>query len=114
MAKATKLYELTVLLHPDLEIDLEKPLKKVEGILTENGGEVTKKDVIGKQKLAYPIQHQDFAVYVYYEVNLPLNASSKVQSVLNITGEVVRYLLVAKDLKAPEPGASADNKSKEE
>lgn len=102
-----KLYELTVLLHPDLEIDLDKALKKVEGIITENGGKVAKKDVLGKQKLAYLIKHQDFAVYVYYEVNLPLDSSSKLQSVLNITSEVIRYLLVTKDLKAPEREAAA-------
>ena len=50
-----KLYELTVLLHPDLEIDLEKPLKKVEKIITDNGGKITKKDEWGKKRLAYPI-----------------------------------------------------------
>jgi small subunit ribosomal protein S6 len=106
VAETTKLYELTVLLHPDLEIDLDKTLKKVEGIIDENGGKIAKKDVLGKQKMAYQIKHQDFAVYVYYEVNLPLDSSSKLQSVLNITGEVIRYLLVAKDLKAPEKESS--------
>ena len=39
-----KVYELTVLFHPDLEIDLEKPLKKLEGIITENGGKIVKQE----------------------------------------------------------------------
>ena len=38
-----KLYELTVLLHPDLEIDLDKPLKKLEEIIKNNKGEIVKR-----------------------------------------------------------------------
>ena len=57
-----KLYELTVLLHPDLEIDLEKPLAKVEKIITDNGGKIAATDNWGKKRLAYAIKKQDFAV----------------------------------------------------
>jgi small subunit ribosomal protein S6 len=104
-----KLYELTVLLHPDLEIDLEKPLAKVEKIITDNGGKVVSKDNWGKKKLAYPIKKQDFAVYVLFEVSIaPVNAN-KVQSLLNITDEAVRYLMVEKDLKAPEADEKAQD-----
>lgn len=108
-----KQYELTVLLHPDLEIDLEKPLAKVEKIIADHKGEITKKDIKGKAKLAYQIVRQDYAVYVYYELNLPLQQSSKLQSVLNITDEVIRYLLVTKDLKAPVKEESKDETKEE-
>jgi small subunit ribosomal protein S6 len=96
-----KLYELTVLLHPDLEIDLEKPLKKVEKIITDNGGKVVNQDNWGKKKLAYPIKKQEFAVYVLMEVTIAPADANKVQGLLNITDEVIRYLMVEKDLKAP-------------
>lgn len=97
-----KVYELTVLFHPDLEIDLEKPLKKLEGIITDNGGKIVKQESWGKRKLAYTIKKQDFAVYVLSEVSIAPANASKVQSLLNITDEVIRYLMVEKDLKAPE------------
>lgn len=97
-----KLYELTVLLHPDLEIDLEKPLKKLEKIITDNGGKIVKQDNWGKRKLAYPIKKQEFAIYVFNEVSIEPKNANKVQSLLNITDEVIRYLMVEKDLKAPE------------
>lgn len=96
-----KLYELTVLLHPDLEIDLDTPLKKVTGIITDNGGKVVNQDDWGKKKLAYPIKKQDFAVYVLFEVSIAPANANKVQNLLNITDEVIRYLMVEKDLKAP-------------
>ena len=34
-------YELTVVLHPDLEADLEAVLKKVRLVVTDNGGTIT-------------------------------------------------------------------------
>lgn len=103
-----KLYELTVLLHPDLEIDLEKPLKKVEKIIADNGGTVVKKDNWGKRKLAYPIVKQDFAVYVLFEVSIAPTSANKLQALLNITDEVIRYLMVEKDPKAPTAGEKAE------
>ena len=102
MAEATKLYELTDLLHPDLEIELEKALKKVEKIITDNSGSIVKQDNWGKKKLAYQIKKQDFAVYIYNEVEIAPANANKVQGLLNITDEVIRYLMVEKDLKAPE------------
>lgn len=102
-----KEYELTVLLHPDLEIDLEKPLAKVEQIVTENGGKIVKKDNWGKRKLAYPIRKEDFAVYVYYEIELPAAGVLKVNNTFNITDEVLRFLLVGKDPRAEKAAAAA-------
>ena len=86
-------YEMVVLLHPDLEIDLDKPLKKVADIVGNNGGKIKKQDNWGKRKLAYPINTEDFAVYVYYELQLPAESYSKVENTLNITDEVLRYLI---------------------
>lgn len=97
-----KVYELTVLFHPDLEIDLDKPVKKVEKIIADNGGKVVAQDNWGKRRLAYPIKKQEFAVYVLFEVSMPPTDASKVQNLLNITDEVIRYLMVEKDLSAPE------------
>ena len=93
-------YELVVLLHPDLEIDLEKPLVKLRKIIADNKGEITKEENWGKRKLAYRINKEDFAVYVYLEVSLPAETVKKLQSTLNITDEVLRYLLSAVDPKA--------------
>ncbi len=94
-----KAYELTVLIHPDLEADLETPLGKVRGIIKDAGGEIVSEDNWGKKKLAYAINREDFAVYVYMEVNLPATAPLKISNTFNITDEVLRYLLVTVDEK---------------
>lgn len=104
-------YELVVLLHPDLEISLEKPLQKVRDILIANGGKITKEDNWGKRKLAYRINKEDFAVYWYVELELPPESLKKISSILNITDEVLRYLLTAVDPKAKAALAAAAEKA---
>ena len=90
-------YELTVLFHPDLEMNLDPALDKVKKLIESNGGKITKEENDGKKRMAYSIAAQDFAVYYYFELELPTNALSKISSVLNITDEVLRYLLVTVD-----------------
>lgn len=90
-------YELTVLFHPDLEMNLDPALDKVKKLIELSGGKITKEENDGKKRMAYSIAAQDFAVYYYFELELPTNALSKISSVLNITDEVLRYLLVTVD-----------------
>ncbi|QJU08902.1 30S ribosomal protein S6 [Candidatus Saccharibacteria bacterium oral taxon 488] len=104
-------YELTVLIHPDLEANLDAALDKVRALIKDNGGEITKEDNWGKKKLAYAIRREDFAVYVYFEVKLPSSAPLKISNVLNITDEVLRYLLVKTDEKTRQ--ALAEQKERE-
>lgn len=112
-------YELTVLFHPDLEMNLEPSLDKVKKIVEENGGKINKLTEDGKKRMAYKIADQDFAVYCYMEVSLPPEAPAKISSVLNITDEVLRYLLVKVDerklkMLAKKADNETDNESSEE
>ena len=92
-----KNYELTVLIHPDLEMNLDAATNKIKDLIAKNGGKITKEENDGKKRLAYPIQGQDFAVYYYYELELPVEAPAKISATLNITDEVLRHLLVTVD-----------------
>jgi small subunit ribosomal protein S6 len=115
-----KEYELTVLIHPDLEADIETPLKKVRDIIKNAGGEITLEDNWGKKKLAYKINKEDFAVYVYMDLKLPADAPLKISNTFNITDEVIRYLLVKQDekgrkaLEEAKKNASNDENQEEE
>ena len=93
-------YEIAVLYHPDLEVDLSKAEDRVTKIITDNGGKVTGTDNWGKRKLAYPIKRNEHAVYVFYTVEMPPEAVQKVEAALNITTEVIRFLITRPDLKA--------------
>jgi small subunit ribosomal protein S6 len=93
-------YEIAILYDPDLEIDLEKATSRVEKIFTDNGATIINADNWGKRKLAYPIAKHDMAIYVIYTVDMPGTNVQKLESVLNITDEVIRFLITRPDLKA--------------
>ena len=96
----TNKYELAVLYHPDLEIDLEKAAEKVANIVKNNGGKIVSEDNWGKRKLAYKIKGHDHAVYVFYIAEIPAQGLRKIESTLNITDEVIRFLITRPDEKA--------------
>lgn len=83
-----------MLLHPDLEIDVETPIKKIEGLVDAVGGKITKRDNWGKKRLAYRIKRQDFAVYVYFELKLEPTKVRQLENTILITEEVLRHILV--------------------
>ena len=96
-------YELSILYHPDLETNLEPAMTKVKKIIESAGGKIKKEENDGKKRLSYSIKGQDFAVYYYYDLELP--------------AEVLRYLLVradAKRAKLATPVADEKEESTEE
>ncbi|HSW85181.1 MAG TPA: 30S ribosomal protein S6 [Candidatus Saccharimonadales bacterium] len=93
-------YEIAVIYHPDLEAHLSKGEERVQKIVADNGGKVISNDNWGKRKLAYPIKGSEHGVYVFYTVELPGTVVSKVENTLNITDEIIRFLITRIDHKA--------------
>lgn len=92
-----KVYELTVLFHPDLEMNLEPSLKKLESIVSDSGGKVLKITEDGKKRLAYKIKNQEYAIFYFVDVELPADGPQKIANAINISEEIMRHLLVVKD-----------------
>jgi small subunit ribosomal protein S6 len=93
-------YEIAILYHPSLEVDLSKAEEQILKIFANSKGKVTNTDNWGKRKLAYPIKKQEFAIYVFYTVDVEPTQVKKIETALNITDEIIRYLIVRPDLKA--------------
>ena len=93
-----KEYELTVLIHPDLEADLDTPLAKVRDIITNAGGKITREDNWGKKKLAYRI---DKTILPYmctsmYSSQLKHRSRSAIRSILPMKSFVTYWLPLTK------------------
>lgn len=93
-------YELAVLFHPDLEIDLDKAEAQIAKLVKDVDGKITATDNWGKRKLAYKIAGHEHAVYVFYTVEMPGTAVKALNDALNITDEVIRFLITKPDMKA--------------
>jgi small subunit ribosomal protein S6 len=120
-----KEYELVVLYHPDLEVDIKSATDKVAKIIEGAKGEIVSEDDWGRRRLAYPIKKQNFAIYRVYDLKLPAVGPKVISDALNITDEVLRFLLVTVDLKQKamieedkkreaEKGAEESEETKEE
>ena len=107
-------YELTVLVHPDLEMNLEPATDKIKKLIESVGGKITKENSEGKKRLSYAVKGQEYAVYYYYELELPVgDAAERITKVLEITDEVLRYLLAKTDERKAKMEAKRSTRAKE-
>src|ERR1700685_3440586 len=92
-------YEIAIIYDPSLEVGLDKATDRIEKIFKDNGSKINNVDNWGKRKLAYPIKKQEHGIYVFYTIEIPPQSVAKIESTLNITEEVIRFLIVRPDLK---------------
>ena len=90
-------YELSVLFHPDLEMNSDPALDKIRQLVKSVGGKIINEENEGKKRLAYPIKGHTYALYYFADVSLPAGAPDKISSTMNINDEIIRYLLVRTD-----------------
>lgn len=107
-------YEMTVLFHPDLEMNLDPALDKVKKLIEANKGKIVKEENDGKKHISYQIKGQDFAIYYYIDVELPPEAPAKISSSLNINEEVLRHLIVRADERRKKLAEAKKTEEKEE
>ena len=88
-------YEVAVVSHPDLEMDLERASTKIETAITSLGGKINKKDNWGKRKLAYPINKQAWGIYTFYQISIAPSEVQALDNSLRINDEVMRYLIIS-------------------
>ncbi len=90
-------YELVFIVHPDLDENaFNGILERVQGWITEDGGEVIKIDLWGTRDLAYPIRKQKQGQYVLMDVNMTPQFGIELERNLRLLEPVMRYLIVKK------------------
>ena len=88
-------YELMFIIRTDVEQEVvDATVEKFANIVVQNGGELVKKDVIGKKRLAYEIDKHRDGIYVLFYFNAPAEVVAELDRVLKISDEVVRHLIV--------------------
>lgn len=92
-------YEVMFILDPTLEEDKKTAaIETVKEIITADG-EVTKVDLWGMKKLAYPIQKKNEGYYVVIEFSASRELPLELDRRLKISDAVMRHLIVNKEEK---------------
>jgi ribosomal protein S6 len=92
-------YELAVVLRPTLAADSKAGVDKIAKIIKDAKGEVSQDAKYERRELAYKIKGETHGLYGFYRLELPSDAPDKITSILNITDEVLRYLLTKVDVR---------------
>lgn len=94
-----KNYEVMFIINPALEEEKkEATVEKVKGIIAADG-EVSKVDVWGMRKLAYPIEKKNEGYYVVIEFSASTELPKELDRRLRISDDVMRHIIVCKDAK---------------
>ena len=92
-------YELALVFNPNLsDDDLNLQLDNIKNLLEKSGASIEKIDNWGKKKLAYEINKCNLGFYYFISFSSPTNVPSSIESKLRITENVLRYLIVRKDV----------------
>lgn len=89
-------YEVTFIVHPDLDADGFKQLnEQVQGWITAAGGKIEKTDVWGKRKLAYQVKKQSEGQYVLLHTEMDPSVCLQLEQQFRLQESVLRFLIVA-------------------
>ncbi|MBE5741171.1 MAG: 30S ribosomal protein S6 [Clostridiales bacterium] len=90
-------YEMMYII-PSQSTDEEKEalIAQVNGMIEKDGGKIESVERIGNKKLAYEIQKKREGYYVLVNFTADANVPNKLGSLLSITNNIMRYIIVAK------------------
>ncbi len=91
-------YELMYIVRPDLDEETVKSVNdRVVAIITDNGGQVEKTDLMGKRRLAYEIKGYTEGVYTVIQFQAGPDLIRELERQLRINDSVLRHLVVRED-----------------
>ncbi|MDB5055712.1 MAG: RpsF [Bacilli bacterium] len=87
-------YEIMYIIRTDIEEEVvQSTIEKFQNIIN-NGGEITKNNVMGKRRLAYEINKFRDGIYVLVHFNAAPAVVTELDRVMKISDEIIRYMIV--------------------
>ncbi|MFV1960275.1 MAG: 30S ribosomal protein S6 [Acidimicrobiia bacterium] len=88
-------YEIMTIHRPDLtEDDIEAKITEFEAYLSNSGASVTKRDLWGKRRFAYEIDHLSEGYYSVVSIQVEPGTLDSIDRMLLLADEVVRHKIV--------------------
>lgn len=92
-------YEGVFIINPDITADAAKGVvTQVQDFVSKNGGRIDNVQEWGKRRLAYKVNKKQEGNYVILNFQLDSAFTKKFEQSIRLNDNVMRYLLVNKDL----------------
>jgi small subunit ribosomal protein S6 len=93
-----RVYEVVFIVDPGTqEEDLTRLTENLSTIVTDQGGVVTRNEVMGRRQLAYRIGRSNEGIYVLFEVEGTGREIAEMERRMRVSDQVMRYLTVRVD-----------------
>jgi len=91
-------YEIVFIIDPDAEdAEVMRLTEAVQKIITDQGGSITKTEMMGRRQLAYEINHRRDGVYVLLEVDGSGAEIAELERRMRVNDRILRYMTVRVD-----------------
>lgn len=95
---ANRVYEVMYIAEPGTADETVTQLNEaIEKLVTDNGGEIVKTDVMGVRRLAYPIRKHTDGYYVLFEIAGSGQEIAELERRMRVNDLIMRYLTVRVD-----------------
>ena len=95
---ANRTYEVMYIANPETgEDDITKLNEAIEGLIVKGGGSVVRTDLMGRRRLAYPINKKTEGVYVLFEIEGSGQEIAELERRFRVNDTVMRYITVRVD-----------------
>jgi small subunit ribosomal protein S6 len=93
-----RVYEVIFIVDPDTqEEEMTKLTQNLSTVVTDQGGSVTRNEVLGRRQLAYRIGRKNEGVYVLFEVEGTGSEIAEMERRMRVNDAIMRYMTVRVD-----------------
>lgn len=93
-----RVYEVLFIVDPEAgDEGLTRLTETLTNIVTEQGGNVTKNETLGRRHLAYRVDNKQEGVYVLFEIEGSGREIAELERRMRVNDQVMRYLTVRVD-----------------
>ena len=93
-----RIYEVVFIIDPDApDEEIKRLTENLQTIVTDQGGTITKSEIMGRRQLAYQIGRKNEGVYVLFEIEGAGREIAELERRMRVSDQVIRYLTVRVD-----------------
>src|SRR5215210_3763711 len=93
-----RVYEVVFIIDPGTQEDeVNRLTENLRTIITDQGGTITRSEVLGRRQLAYRIGHSNEGIYAIFEIEGTGGEIAELERRMRVSDQVLRYLTVRVD-----------------